>query len=633
MTRARCSVRPLLEALEVRDTPAYVLGGTVSATFVGGRLTLTGDAAANAVLITQGPDDRLTISGNGSGTQFQLNGGPAKGSVTLPAPVAGAVTIRLGEGADQVFIDGVEFPGSLSIDGGNGAGDGPVGNMVRLNGVHVGGSLGITNLAGADTTYLWGTVDVRGELAIRNGPGGSLVTGDPTTDLRVAGVFSVANGAGFDKVDLWQAAGVAVGGLAFRSGSDGDGSYYRVHPSGNLTVAGGVRVFNGAGEDRTQLGAGQDVAIRGAVVIRNGDGGSFSNMIAGADLTVGRVDITNGAGDDYNDIHTYETALVRGNVRFVNGAGEGHNYVGDGDLFTIRGNVAFVNGSGRDLNTVFSGELRINGSVIVRNGDGGSDTSVAAEFRLLVGGATRITSGAGKDLVSIGAGRVVQDTTPVVDVGRVLVNHGDGGSETQIRGTQLIVRGHLDVIAWDGVDDVLVGTDADSGSVAGDLFIDIGPGDQQSVLVGAEFGRVLTIGGALGVRTDDSAGPSSIGLWGVDVRSWTEIWTGAGADEVAVTGSTFRGAFDLDTWSGDDKVYLEWAGGATSFLGRVWMATGDGNDGVLVGGDEEAAGQVVFAGASTWNGGAGALDVMFVRFGGGVFLGPDPVVTGFEAAF
>src|SRR5262245_569296 len=481
MTRHRHSIRPSLDSLEFRDTPA----GTVAATFAGGRLTLIGDAAANTVVITQGPDDRLTISGNGSDTQFELNGGPAQGTVTLPAPVTGGVTVRLGDGADQLIVDGVELPGALTIDGRNGSGDGVAGNAVGLRNVRVGGSLAITNLAGADATTLMGAVHVTGGLTIRNGPGGSTVLGDETTDLRVGGLFLVANGSGADKVDLWQAASVTAGGLAFNSGMDADGSYYRVHPSGDLTVAGGVRVTNGAGADRIHIGSGQNVAIRGAVVIHNGDGGSFNNMIALKDLSVGSVFITNGAGNDSNDIHTDDTAQIRGSIRFVNGAGEGHNYVGDGNRFTIGGNVAFINGSGQDLNTLFSGEMRVNGAVTICNNDGDSDTSVAVETRLVVGGPTRITSGNGKDLVYMGAGRVERDTTPVVDVGPVRVSHGDGGSSTQVRSIQLAVRGSLRVDARDGMDEVLVGTEGDSGSVDGNLFIDVGPGDQQSVLVGA----------------------------------------------------------------------------------------------------------------------------------------------------
>ena len=628
MTRTRCSIRPSLECLEIRDTPA----GTVTATFVGGHLTLTGDAAANVLLITQEPGDRLTISGNGSGTQFLLNGGPAKDAITLPAPTTGVVNINLGDGADGLIIDGIELPGSLSINGGNGAGDGPAGNMVSLREIDVGGGLSITNLAGADATQLLGTVNVQSGLRIRNGLGGSAVLGDNSTDLRVGGVFSVFGGAGADKVDLWGAVGVAVGGLAFRSGTDSDGSYFRVHPFGDLSVARGVWVTNGPGEDFTNLG-GENLTVGGAVVISNGGGGSRNTLLTLANMSIGQVVITNGAGEDHNDIHTYDTALIRGGVKYINGAGDSFNYVGDGNLFTIGGNISFINGAGRDLNTVFSGETRIGGAVTVRNSDGDSDTSIAAETRLLVEGPTRITSRAGKDLVAIGEGRVGEEPTPAVDVGPVLVSYGDGGSDTVILGNALTVRGALGVTAWDGIDGVMVATETNSGSVAGNVFIDIGSGDQQAVAVGADPGRVLTIGKALGIWTDDPVGPNSVYLAGVDVRYWTEIWTGGGADEVAVTDSTFRGEFELDTRTGDDKVYLEWASGTTTFRGPVWVTTGDGNDWVLVAGDEETSGQVVFAGATTWDGGAGSLDALVVRFTGGVFLGPEPVVRRFEVAF
>src|SRR5262245_28716741 len=109
-------------------------------------------------------------------------------------------------GADEVMVDGVERQGSLSIDSGNGTGDGPAGNTVRLLNIHVGGGLGGTNLAGEDTSFLAGAVTVGGGLTVRNGLGRGTVWGDYTTDLWVGGVFSVAGGAGNDKVDLWGAA-------------------------------------------------------------------------------------------------------------------------------------------------------------------------------------------------------------------------------------------------------------------------------------------------------------------------------------------------------------------------------------------------------------------------------------------
>jgi hypothetical protein len=72
---------------------------------------------------------------------------------------------------------------------------------------------------------------------------------------------------------------VSVGGLVFYSGADRDGSNYQVRPFGDLAVAGGVRVTNGPGLDTTDLG-GQNLTVGGAVVIQNGDGGRFSNLLA-----------------------------------------------------------------------------------------------------------------------------------------------------------------------------------------------------------------------------------------------------------------------------------------------------------------------------------------------------------------
>ena len=80
---------------------------------------------------------------------------------------------------------------------------------------------------------------------------------------------------------------VAVGGIAFNSGTDRDGSYFRVHPFGDLTVAGAVRVTNGPGEDFTNVG-GQNLTVGGAVAIHNGDGGSFNTLLAGGPCPPGR---------------------------------------------------------------------------------------------------------------------------------------------------------------------------------------------------------------------------------------------------------------------------------------------------------------------------------------------------------
>src|SRR5262249_29509523 len=183
------------------------------------------------------------------------------------------------------------------------------------------------------------------------------------------------------------------------------------------------------------------------------------------------------------------------------------------------------------------------------------------------------------------------------------------------------------VAAWDGTDGVVVASVLDNGSVAGHVFVEVGPGDQQEVAVGA--GGVLTIGGALGGWAGDSGGVDTISLARVGVRSWTAVWTEGGSEAVRVTSSAFRGEFELDTGAGDDSAYLEWNGAATSFRGPVWVYTGDGDDRVLVAGHPENPGQVVFTGATHWDGGAGA-DGLAGRLTGGGFLGPGPGGTRVE---
>lgn len=627
----RHSLRPSLESLETRDVPAAfagVAGGTVAATFAGGRLAVTGDAADNVLFLAQLDDGRLLLSANGSGTRIRLNGGPAGGAVTLPAPVTAGITVNLGDGADQLIVDGVALPGSLTINGGNGE-PGPAGNTVYLHDVRVGGNLGITNLAGLDNTFFWGTVAVRGNLTVRNGPGGSNLTGDQTTDLHVGGVFSVADGAGFDKVDLWGAVNVAVGGLAVNTGTDFDGSYTRVHPFGDLAVTGSIRVTNGPGSDFTDFG-GQNLAVRGAVAITNGAGGSSNTLLAWDALYAGRVSITNGAGNDYNQLFCYDRAAVGGDVTVVNGPGDSDNHVGGNTALGIVGSVRFFNGTGRDVNGIGSTDCRIGGAVVIRNGDGGSDTSVSGDNYLLVQGPTRITAGAGSDLIHLGDSRVAP-TNPAVDLGPVWMSLGDGGSDTEVSGGRLTVHGSLNITAADGSDVVLVTTRAANGKVAGNLFVDLGTGDGQLVAVQATTGQVLTIGGALGVSTEDPTGQSWTDLRGVDVHAWTDIWTGDGSDGVLVTGSTFRGAFDVSTEAGNDVVYLEWAGGSTTFRSSSWVDTGDGSDQVY-GLGAGPGGWLEFVGKATFDGGGGTDDLLSMPDNGNLFYHHPLAVTGFEAA-
>jgi hypothetical protein len=107
---------------------------------------------------------------------------------------------------------------------------------------------------------------------------------------------------------------------------------------------------------------------------------------------------------------------------------------------------------------------------------------------------------------------------------------------------------------------------------------------------------------------------------------------GDGTEQVLVTGSMFRGTFDLDTAGGSDEVWIEWAGGSTAFKGRTWFDTGDGDDNLWVLGGPNGAGWVEFAAASTWEGGGGTGDVLAAVDNGNLIYWQVPKVSGFETA-
>ncbi len=112
-TRAVLSVHSLIEPLETRVAPA----GLITATFAGGILTLTGDAAANDIDVTGTGQDFITITGIG-GTTIALNGAAAAATASFTGTIK-AINGNLGVGNDRVNLNVLTL-GSLSLEGGDG---------------------------------------------------------------------------------------------------------------------------------------------------------------------------------------------------------------------------------------------------------------------------------------------------------------------------------------------------------------------------------------------------------------------------------------------------------------------------------------------------------------------------------
>jgi hypothetical protein len=109
----------------------------------GATLVLTGDAGNNDFEITQGTDDRLTLTGFG-GTQVRLNAGLPLAAVTLPTPTTANAAVFSGAGTDTLTVTGVDFPGPLGVNGGDGASA-----LTLRGGVTVHGGLAVTSPAPA----------------------------------------------------------------------------------------------------------------------------------------------------------------------------------------------------------------------------------------------------------------------------------------------------------------------------------------------------------------------------------------------------------------------------------------------------------------------------------------------------
>ncbi|HKB05883.1 MAG TPA: hypothetical protein VKD90_27050 [Gemmataceae bacterium] len=387
--RTRRPVRLALDPLETRDTPA----GTVTATFAGGALTLVGDSADNAVTVNQLADGRLALTGN-LGTTIGLNGAPAISSVTLPAPLTRGLTAAWGAGNDQLTLNGVELPASLTVNGGPGDN-----SLVLAGRVVVNGNLTETNGAGFDTTLLNGPVTVAGGMAIANGPGGALVDDDSSTELQVTGALTITGSAGPDSVALGDAARITAGSIRVAGGPGANQT--DIGPAGPLAVARSVQVTGGPDADTVRLEGGS-VAVGGNVSIRLGGGA--------------------------NDAHVQS---------------------GMAGLF-VGGSVSITGGAGTEDVTVGAptAPTAIGGGVTVSVGVGGSTQTIQGS-RLTVGGAVRVAARAGTDTVLIrsllGDGSVGRDVT-------VGLGTGDGqtvGIATLTNGTTLSVGGALRVTTAD----------------------------------------------------------------------------------------------------------------------------------------------------------------------------------------
>jgi len=642
-THGRSPVRLQLYQLETRDTPS----GTVTTTFAGGVLTLTGDDDSNVIQLLQTPTG-INVAGIGTtidgdtaftnvksvkavmkGGNDEISTGPI-GPITLTA----GANIDLGDGNNTLVLTtiGVITLGSLTVK----AGDGD-------------DSITVSGLLGSKVT---GTASF------------DLKAGDTDlhmTNLEVAGIggfkFNATDGADsvtLTRVTVTKAATISTG-LGPLDAEIFDGTFGSLSLTGtgvstlgsshgvNLTMSG--TVVTGSVQVKSQTGAVVDLtadtaktlSVTGATpwavqVTANGatnlTGGGITAHGGVATLTVAPGAGLDATGDiallatDVNDIQVNGGTMNAAGVRLTASQGAVRSGL---SVFSINsGSVALdrdiaLTGRSPTLavsnSTVTARNATITGSIESNvSQDGAASPSLSLSGKLTIHGPEAaleqntgdINVGGNLTISGSRASDLFGSADTNLEVGGTLsINAGAGQVDALFSGAALTVTRDL-TVAGQHLADIGLNPSAAS-TIGGNAKFTLGADDDDvTVNSNVAMKKNLTINVGAGINSvtlGTSAGDFAVGgnlsvtsLGGDDavtlnrpaVTGTTKINTGAGADLLQMNGpETFTGATTIDLGAGDDTWNAANDPGTTTdrvrFAGTVNAKLGAGNDTLRLG--------------------------------------------------
>lgn len=208
--RKRC----FLERLEPRE----VMAGNVSASIAGGNVVLSGDPLGNQVTIARNSPTSITITGinttiNGGNKPITFNGFQRDLTVNLNAgndivrfvnssdsvfQVLGNLTVKTGDGADQVHFAQVSVGGKLSVD--TGAGNDRVSTSTGSGtwGLEVASAASILAASGKDN-FTIDNANFHSTATIKTGNDNDQLA---ITDSAFAGIADLQGGSGTDGLTI-----------------------------------------------------------------------------------------------------------------------------------------------------------------------------------------------------------------------------------------------------------------------------------------------------------------------------------------------------------------------------------------------------------------------------------------------
>ena len=542
----RC--QPTFELLESRWTPA----GTVTASFVGGSLILTGDAADNAIFLsTASADDTLRINSD-STTSIRIGTVvfPPGTALVLQTPLTGNITANMRGGDDQVDFFRLDVPGFVTIYGEEGD------NYFQMTDSTIGGNLTIINGNGEDSVRFGDVVKINGNVLVNNGSGGSLLRG-ADLKMNIGGSFTVLNGTGAD-VFVLSGGGAAnsevfVGGrlTIANGGAPTDSSGFGLFA--DSIDLGGLTVTSGGGDDTIEVYS-TEFVLRDSMYLNMGNGIN-SVVISTSDMAIRSASVVNGVGENDVRIEASQNASFGGPITINNAISNGSDIVrliGKRTL-AVSGAVTILNGSGASTTELQSARLRVNGPVTINAGNGvnqvhvGNATSTPQNSEYIdIDGVLTVIGGTGGDSFTIGRDPNSGARVPRLVLGGFTANPGEGSDRVVLEPNRLNVRGSVLVNALGGNDFVFVSPF--KGNVSGAVTINGGTGNDTISVQGREPVSLdsLTIA-RHGNSTD------SVTIEDILVNGPTFVSLGPGNDRVIINDGRF-GAITLFTAEGDDDL-------------------------------------------------------------------------------
>lgn len=549
----------LLESLESRLAPAGLVTLSVSA----GVLSLTGDALANDLQITES-GDFWTISAQAGGTtEFRMNGGPVLSSITFAAPLS--LKASMGAGADDLLLDGLSLPGTLTLDTGDGH------DSVDLTSTFISGLATVRMGTGSDYFTAGGELFFGKGLSVDLGNGANTFDVNAVTLQSNGNISALAGGTTIEKQTFILAAGSAVvnGAVTLRT-TTSSATDFEIGDvlSDSLRVTGAMTLQSVSGDDAVFLRG--DVDVGGLLTMNLSNG---TNTVVSTNLEILRargLSYIGGAGQDNVAIEGTQVTIT-GNISASMGAGSNQLFLDAANSLRVSGAVGYTGGIGNDTLIVEGPDVVINGALSMVGSNGLNALYLNATVASV--GAVSFSAGAGNDVVDIGQ---YQGDSSLVSVrGNVTLNTGTGSADVMVRDAD--IYGNLNLatnVQFGGVDTLRIF----ESDVRGTTYVNMAGWAESDVVVrDSIFDRAVTINTGNGddyVAFDTDTDVSSIysvfdGYVRVNLGAGNDIFAAGSSDLVSTVGNDFNYYVDVNGGTGYDRAYFMHAGYNNGFNGPL----------------------------------------------------------------